>query len=440
MKERNLTEGSVSSSLILFSLPMIFGNLLQQCYNIADTLIVGRFIGSNALAAVGSSFTLMTFLTSVILGLALGSGNLFSIRFGQKDEEGLKDAIGTAFILIAVVTLFITIIIYLTTNYLETLLVVPQQVWPLMRVYLLIIFSGIPAIFLYNFFSSLLRALGDSSTPLKFLVLSAVLNIFLDILFVCGFKMGVVGAAFATVFSQYIAGIGITIYSFKSSRMVKDSISIKRVNKNVIKTLSSFSLLTCLQQSIMNLGILMIQGLVNSFGAIIMAAFAVAVKIDAFAYMPSQEFGNAFSTFIAQNHGAKENDRIKKGIRVAFAISTIYCLLMAIILNLFSAWLIGVFTSDVNIINEGVRYLRIEGSFYIGIGWLFLLYGLYRAQERPGISVILTVISLGTRVILAYLLSSFIGVVGIWISIVIGWFLADITGFVIYFGRLRLKV
>ena len=258
------------------------------------------------------------------------------------------------------------------------------------------------------------------------------MNILLDIIFVLLLKLGVIGAATATIISQYLAGLGIMLYSFKYSKLLKGAIGIKRVKKSVLKNLFSFSLLTCLQQSVMNLEILLVQGLINSFGAVIMASYAIAVKIDAFAYMPSQEFGNAFSTFIAQNSGAKKSDRIKKGIKVAFSISTIYCLLMALILNLLSSNLMSIFVSDSTIINEGVRYLRIEGSFSIGIGYLFLLYGLFRALSKPGISLLLTIISLGTRVVLAYILSSFIGVVGIWVSIVIGWFLADLTGILIY--------
>ena len=435
--QRDLTHGNVTSSLLLFSLPMILGNLLQQCYNVADTLIVGRAIGSDALAAVGSSFTLMTFLVSVILGLAMGSGTLFSIRFGQRDEEGIKDAVAAAFFLIAIITALITLITYLTIDYLDTFLSVPNSIWPIMRSYLLVIYLGIPAIFLYNFFSSFLRALGEARTPLMFLALSAILNILLDIVFIVFLNTRVVGAATATVLSQYVAGIGIALYSYKHSRLLRGTIKIKRVKKEVLKTLSSFSFLTCLQQSVMNLGILMVQGLINSFGPIIMAAYAAAVKIDAFAYMPSQECRNAFSIFIAKNNGAREKERIKKGIKVAFSISTIYCLLMAFILNLGSNWLMRLFISDSTIVNEGVRYLRIEGSFYIGIGYLFLLYGLFRALAKPGISLLLTIISLGTRVVLAYILSAFIGVVGIWASIVIGWFFADTIGLLLYLCCLK---
>ena len=186
----------------------------------------------------------------------------------------------------------------------------------------------------------------------------------------------------------------------------------------------------------MNLGILMVQGLVNSFGPVVMAAFAAAVKIDAFAYMPVQDFGNAFSTFIAQNYGAKQNDRIRSGLKSAVLISATFCMVLSTLVCAFATPLMLLFVDagETEILREGVRYLHIEGSFYCGIGCLFLLYGLYRALGKPGMSVVLTVISLGTRVALAYLLSSLpsIGVTGIWWSVPIGWALADFVGFVYY--------
>ena len=195
-------------------------------------------------------------------------------------------------------------------------------------------------------------------------------------------------------------------------------------------------MLTCIQQSVMNLGILMVQGLVNSFGTVVMAAFAAAVKIDAFAYMPVQDFGNAFSTFIAQNYGAKEKKRIQQGLKAAVSISAIFCVVISVFVCIFAKQLMMIFVDakETAIIMEGVRYLRIEGAFYIGIGWLFLLYGLYRALGRPGMSVVLTIFSLGTRVALAYVLSAIpaIGVTGIWWSVPIGWALADIVGLMYY--------
>ena len=327
---RDLSKGPVVRSMLLFAIPMILGDLLQQCYNIADTLIVGQFLGEKALAAVGSSFTLMTFITSILLGLCMGSGALFSIRFGQRDENGLKEDICASFFFIAAVTLLLNMVAYVSLDGLRSFLRVPDEVWGDMRAYLFVIFMGIPAVFLYNYFTSYLRAIGNSVVPLVFLALSSVLNIILDLWFVIGLELGVSGAAQATVLSQYLSGLGIMLYTLVNHKQVRAIRKIGCLKKERIREILSFSMLTCIQQSVMNLGILMVQGLVNSFGTVIMAAFAAAVKIDAFAYMPVQDFGNAFSTFIAQNYGAKEKKRIQQGLKAAVRISAIFCVIAKI--------------------------------------------------------------------------------------------------------------
>ncbi len=435
---RDLTKGPVLRTMLRFSVPMILGNLLQQCYNLADTWVVGRFLGSNALAAVGSSFTLMTFLTSILLGLCMGSGAVFSMRFGQKDERALKESVRTSFLLISVLTVILNVLAFVCLDGIRIFLQVPDAVWDLMRDYLKIIFCGIAATFLYNFFASYLRAVGNSIVPLWFLAVSAVLNIGLDLWFVIGLSRDVGGAAEATVLSQYIAGVGIMVYAVLRCPELRAKEKF-RLRRRSLREIADYSVLTCVQQSVMNLGILMVQGLVNSFGAPIMAAFAAAVKIDAFAYMPVQDFGNAFSTFTAQNYGAGEKERLRKGLKDALGVSVLFSLAVSAVVFIFARPLMGLFvdSAETQIIEEGVRYLRIEGAFYFGIGILFLLYGLYRAVGRPGMSVVLTVLSLGTRVVLAYALSAIpaLGVVGIWWSVPIGWALADIVGILYYVFR-----
>ena len=439
----DMTKGPAMKSMLKFAVPMILGNLLQQCYNVADTLIVGKVLGPNALAAVGSSFTLMTFLTSILLGLCMGSGAFFSIRFGERDENGLKEGICASFILIFALTVILNILAFLFLDQIQDFLKVPEEVWGDMRSYLAVIFCGIFATFLYNYFASLLRAVGNSVVPLVFLAVSSILNIILDLWFVIGLKSGAAGAALATVIAQYVSGIGIAIYSLISVPYLKIKINEFRFRWSCMCEIANFSVLTCIQQSVMNLGILLVQGIVNSFGAAVMAAFAAAVKIDAFAYMPVQDFGNAFSTYIAQNYGAKKEDRIRAGFKGAVTSSVIFCIIVstAVCVSARPLMLMFVDATETAIIAEGVRYLRIEGAFYCGIGCLFLLYGLYRALGKPGMSVVLTIISLGTRVILAHLLSSIpsIGVVGIWWSVPIGWFLADLTGFLYYFYMQKRK-
>lgn len=438
---RDLTRGPVMRSMLLFAVPLILGNLLQQCYNIVDTLIVGRYLGMNALAAVGSSFSLMTLLTSILLGLCMGSGALISIRFGQRDAEGLRESICVSFTLIGVVTLLLNGLAFACLNPIRAFLHVPDAVWTPMREYLSVIFCGIAAAFLYNYFASFLRAIGNSVVPLIFLALSAVLNIVLDLVFVLTLERGVAGAAEATVISQYVSGLGIMIYALLRCPQLRGIHKKFSFRLSCIREIAGYSVLTCVQQSVMNLGIFMVQGLVNSFGPTVMAAFAAAVKIDAFAYMPVQDFGNAFSTFTAQNYGADNKERIRTGLRCALLSSVVFCIAVSVLVCVFAQPLMTLFVekSETEVLREGVRYLRVEGAFYCGIGCLFLLYGLYRGLGKPGMSVALTVVSLGTRVALAYALSAIpsVGIAGVWWSVPIGWFLADLVGIVYYRIRYR---
>ena len=242
------------------------------------------------------------------------------------------------------------------------------------------------------------------------------------------------GAAAATVIAQYAAGLGLTIYALLRCRHMLPRRADFRFDRHILRELMDLSLLTCAQQSAMNFGILLIQRLVDSFGPVVMAAFAAAVKIDAFAYLPVQEFGNAFSTFSAQNYGAGQSDRLRQGLRQATAVSAAFSCAAAALVVVFARPLMGLFVQagDTAVIACGVRYLRIEGTFYAAIGCLFLLYGFYRAVQRPGMSVVLTVVSLGTRVALAYALAGPVGEVGIWAAIPIGWFLADAAGYGYY--------
>ena len=435
----DLTHGPVMKTMLRFAVPMILGNLMQQCYNIADTLIVGQFLGAGALAAVGSAFSLMTFLTSILLGLAMGSGTVFSMRFGQKDALGLKERILASFTLLGAVTVVLNVAVFLGIDWIIRVLQTPADLVGLMREYLIVIFAGLVGIFLYNFFASLLRSIGNSVVPLLFLAVSAVLNIALDLWFVAGLNRGVAGAAEATVISQYVSGIGIAVYTWvKCPELIRKDKAV-RLRWSRVREITSYSALTCLQQSIMNLGILAVQGLVNSFGTTVMAAFAAAVKIDAFAYLPVQDFGNAFSIFTAQNFGAGKTDRIRKGIRVATLTSMLFGLLISIAVFVLAEPLMTLFidAGETAVIAEGVRYLRIEGAFYYLIAALFLLYGLYRALGKPGMSVVLTIVSLGIRVALAYALAPIplFGVVGIWWSVPIGWLLADALGLIYYLAK-----
>lgn len=371
----------------------------------------------------------------------MGSGALFSIFYGEKDYFKLKSSIFISFILILILTIIINIFIFIYIDEIIYFMQVPSEIFDLTYTYLYIIFIGFSFSFVYNYFTCLLRAIGNSKTPLIFLASSALFNIILSIILVVNFQMGVAGSALGTVIAQGFCALGLTIYTIKKCPELIPQKEHCKFDLAMIKDISNSSLLTSTQQSIMNFGILLVQNLVNSFGATVMAAFTVAVKIDSLAYMPAQDFGNAFSTFIGQNYGAKKTDRIQQGIKSAIKISFLFCLIISVGVFIFARPLMTIFidSSETEIINIGVDYLRIEGSFYFGIGILFLLYGFYRATNFPSMSVILTIISLGTRVGLAYYLASIpsIGVIGIWWSIPIGWALADIFGIVYYKRKIK---
>ncbi len=435
---RDLTKGSIIRGLLLFALPMIAGNLLQQLYNIADTLIVGQALGRNALAAVGSAYTLMTFLTSIFLGLSMGSGALFSIALGKKDDALLRSAVGHAFGLILAVTVVLNVLVYAFLDAILRFLQIPQELYGQMREYLVIIFAGLLATFLYNFFACLLRAAGNSVAPLCFLGLSAGLNIALDLLFVLRFGWGIAGAAAATVFSQYVSGIGLTVYTALRCRGLLPDIRSLRFDRQVLADILDMSLFTCAQQSAMNFGILLVQRLVDSFGPVTMAAFAAAVKIDSFAYLPVQDFGNAFSTFrraelrrgaaAADPEGLPGRDAGLGGVLGAHFPARVRVRAAA--------------DADLRAGRRGggaggrCAVSADRGRVLCGHRVsVFLLYGFYRAVKRPGMSVVLTVISLGVRVALAYLLAGPVGEVGIWAAIPIGWALADVTGYGYYLLR-----
>ena len=384
----------------------------------------------------------MTFLTSIILGLCMGSGALFSIRFGQRDLEGMRESVFASFLLIGAVAVAINLAVFFGIDWILVFLQVPDGVTGLMREYLIVIFYGIFATFLYNYFASLLRAVGNSVVPLVFLAVSAVLNIALDLWFVVGLDRGVAGAAEATVISQYVSGIGTAAYTFWKRPDLLSRRKNCALRMFTLREIARFSFLTCLQQSVMNLGILLVQGRVNSFGPGVMAAFAATVKIDAFAYMPVQDFGNAFSTFIAQNYGAGEKERIRRGLRGAVLTSVIFCLAVSALV-----WIFARPPDAVVCGRRRDRHHRRGRPVSAYRGSLLLRYRLPLPLLRPlpgdreagdfrGAHCHFPGNPASPWPICSPPFPA-VGVVGIWWSVPIGWLLADLAGVLYLIGRIR---
>ena len=425
-----MTQGSPTKKILLFSLPILLGNIFQQIYSLSDTLVVGRYLGKEALAAVGASSAIVVLITSILLGLSMGSSVLFAKYYAMKDLDALAKSISTSFILIVGIALGLTLITSIFINPILQLFQIPDSAFDYAKDYLLIVLSGLFFLAIYQVTTAVLRAFGDSKTPLYYLIVSTSINVVFDFVFVIYTPLGVKGPALSTFLAHFVTSLPILIHLYKRIK----HLPIKfKVDKLMLKEVGSLSILTSVQQSIMNFGILMVQGLVNSFGVVAIAAFTIGVRIDAFAYMPAQDFANGFSIYVSQNLGVKRYDRIQKGFRSAILTSTLFCVIITLFILVFSKPLIGLFTTDTAVIELGKTYLSIEGLFYILIGYLFIFYALFRGLAQVKTSIVLTIISLLTRVVLAY---SFVyiglGVESIFFSIPIGWFLADIVGFYLY--------
>lgn len=432
----DMTKGTPTKIILKFAFPFLVGNLFQQLYNIVDSVVVGKFLGTQALAAVGSSFMLMNFFSFVIIGLCIGASAVYSFFFGEKNYSKLRKSIFISFSGIGIFTIILSVLTVLCIDNMLLLIKTPQSILEGSRDYLRIIFCGLVFVFLFNTCSALLRSIGDSKTPLYFLILAAIINIVLDLVFVTKFNMSIEGVAYATIFAQAISSILCLIYAFIKVPFIRLSREDMVFDKKISLMVGKYSLLTSIQQSIMTFGMVCVQGIVNTFGPDTIAAFTAAGKIDSIAYLPVQDFGNAFSTYIAQNKGANKISRIHEGIRSAFYSIVLFCLVFSTLIYINSRYLMRIFVNanETNVIKLGVEYLSIISIFYMLIGFLFMFYGFFRGIGALNTSLLLTVISLGTRVVMAYLLSRLpqLAQRGIWWSVPLGWALADSVGLVLY--------
>ena len=424
----DLTQGSIVKSLLIYAWPVVLSSLLQSAYSITDLIVAGWFIGEGGISAINNASQVMQILTQIIMGITTGGNILMSQYYGSRDPVNREKTNRTLFFFSVTAGAVMTVAVLVLSR--PILIGLRAPALEEATAYLIVCALGLIPIFGYNALSAMLRSVGNSRQPFYCVAVTAGVNIVLDCLFMGAFHWGVRGAALATVLAQGVSAAGIALYGWRRVPLLRLERRHCKVSRGELGRIMNYSLLTCVQQSIMNFGILLVQGLVNSFGPVIMAAFAAAVKIDSFAYMPVQDFGNAFSTFVAQNYGAGRKDRIRSGIWRAVLLAFGFCAVVSTAVILFAKPLMLLFVQpqETEILAEGVWYLQVVAAFYWGIGLLFLLYGYYRAVKRPGMSVVLTVISLGTRVVLAYLLSGPVGVTGIWAAIPIGWVLADLTG------------
>lgn len=425
---KNLSEGKPLKLLFFFSMPMILGNLFQQLYNMVDSMVVGKFVGEDALAAVGSSFPVVFLAVAIASGLSMGCTVVISQLYGAKQIQSMKTTIFTTLILLGIIGLAIMGIGEILSSPLLRILGTDPDIMSDSLSYLRIYFGGAIFLFLYNTLNGIYNALGDSSTPLRFLMVSALTNIALDLLFVIRFDMGVAGVAWATLIAQGMCAIISFIVLMKRLHKMDSEEDYetkpKLFERSAAARIAKVGIPSMLQQSMVSLSMMMMQGLVNSYGKVFVAGYTAATKIDTLAMLPNMNFSNAMSSYTAQNIGADKPERVTEGYRASLFMVLIFSLLITGIIFLFGPNLLGLFLNagaEGSAMGYGMSYMKTVSLFYVLMGFLFVGNGLLRGAGDMKAFMISSMSNLFVRVIVAYLLAHFIGASAIWWSIPIGW-------------------
>lgn len=419
----DMTRGSSSKILINFALPMVLGNIFQQLYNTTDAIIVGRFIGKNALAAVGVANPIMSIAIFFIFGICLGASVLMSGLFGAGRYSELKKEVSTSLIAGIVFTLGMSLVCMLLSKWALKLIGTPADILNDANIFLKIIFGGLIFSFLYNFYSSALRAIGDSKTPLIFLVISCVINGVLCVIFIVVFKFGVAGSAIATVIAQGISSLLCIIYVYIKIPLIRLKSSELVMDKPLLKRTIQYSWVSALQQTFLYIGRLLVQGVVNPFGTNAIAAYNSVTRVDAFVLSPGDGFAASISTYSAQNKGAERQDRIVEGYKNGNIIITIYSAATAIIVFLGAEVIMKLFvsSSEKEVISIGIEYLRVMSIFYVLSGFCNIFQGLFRGIGKLRITLIATMMQISIRVSLSYILAPHLGITSVCYAIGAGW-------------------
>lgn len=434
---RDLTQGNELKTILYFALPMLVGNIFQQLYNIVDSIIVGNFLGKEALSAVGASFPIFFLLISLIIGIASGNAIVIAQYFGAKNYNMVNRAIDTMVIILFSASIVVSVAGILLIDFIFKWIDLPQEIIPQAKTYLIIIFIGLVAAFGFNGINAILRGLGDSRTPLYFLILSTFLNIGLDLLFVMVFHWGIAGAAWATVFAQLVATIAAIIYLNKTHQIIRFSVIHIVFDKEVFLKSMKIGLPSGLQQMFVALGMTAMFGIVNKFGTNVIAAYSVAGRIDSFAMLPAMNFSQALTTFVGQNIGAGKIERVKKGLMATLSMTTVISLVFSLIAIFAGTFLMKAFTPEAQVIRMGAQYLTVVGMFYILFSAMFSVTAVFRGAGDTIVPMFITLFALwAIRIPLAYLFSDKYGYIGIWWSIPAAWGVGMVLSLLYYYmGR-----
>jgi len=439
---KDLTNGNERKLIFQFALPMLLGNVFQQLYNIVDSIIVGNFIGKEALAAVGASFPIIFAMIALIIGIASGATIIIAQFFGARDFQIVRKMIDTLFIFLFFASILVTFIGITFTEQILRIIQLPEEIIPGAKDYLSIYLAGIIVFFGFNGISAILRGLGDSKTPMYFLIISTVMNIGFDLLFVLVFKWGIKGVAIATILSQGIAFISAIIYLNSTHKIIRFSLKNLTFDKDLFKKSFRIGMPTGIQHTFVSLGTMAVMTIVNLFGTNVIAAYSVVIRINSIASLPAMNFAAALATFVGQNLGAGKIHRAKNGLKETIFMSSLVSVSVSILVIVFGEFLMTLFTPDTEVIRIGKEYLKIVGSFYVIFSIMFSIGGALRGAGDTLIPMFITLLSLWLiRVPVAFFLSRSIDETGIWWAFPIGW-LAGATFSYLYYltGRWKTKV
>ncbi len=439
---KDLTEGKEGKLIWKFAIPMLLGNVFQQLYNIIDSWVVGNYLGKEALSAVGASFPLIFLLISLVIGIAMGSTIIISQYFGAKDFEKVKVSIDTLYIIMFFASLLVTAIGLIFSGEIFQLIKLPAEVIPEAIVYFNIFIAGSVFMFGFHGTSAILRGLGDSKTPLYFMIISTIVNIILDLLFVVEFEMGIEGVAYASVIAQTGAFITAIIYLNKTHKLIRISFIRLKFDVEIFIKSVKIGIPSGLQQTFVALGMLALFRIVNDFGTSTIAAYSVAGRIDSFASMPAMNFAAALGAFVGQNMGANKQDRVKAGMYATLRMTGAISIVISLIVIFFGKELMAFFSTDEGVISSGETYLQLVGGFYIIFSSMFVINAVFRGSGDTLMPMFITLFALWIiRVPLSWWLSTIYGEIGIWWGIPAGWFAGMSLSLIYYFtGHWKSKV
>jgi putative MATE family efflux protein len=441
---KDLSVGKESKLIIRFAIPLLLGLVFQQLYSVADSIIVGKFLpnGEQALAAIGAAFPIIFFLISLVVGISSGATIIISHYFGDKDYEGIQKAVDTINIFLVICAIIISVIGIVFAQSIFEYISIPADIIPDAVTYMQIYSSGFILMFGFHGVSAILRGVGDSRKPLYILIISSILNVLLDIVFIIVFKTGIAGVAWATVVSQGLTFIAIVLYLNKTHPILRMRLRNIVFDYDIFKQSVKIGLPSGMQQAFVGLGSVALMAIVSKFGTVAVAAYSVAGRIDMLCSVPAIALSMALSTFVGQNMGARKIDRVVKGYTITLSIGIGISLLLSLVTIIFRHQIMSLFTNELTIIPIGVDYLMIVSPFYFAFAILFISNGVLRGAGDTIIPMFVTLFALwGIRVPLSYWLSTLFGEIGIWWGIPAGW-LFGMTFSTAYYllGRWKMKI